>query len=193
MPEAKQEEAPVGSAPPASDPLDAHYTTVLKALIDGRVIPFLGAGVNLWGRSLQEPWQRGQELPSGGQLSAYLVDEFGYPEKDTANLLRVSQYVEVMVGLGPLYEKLRLLFDADYPSTPLHTFCATLPAVLRDKGYPPRYQLLVTTNYDVLERAFLAAGESFDVVTYMADGEHRGKFLHRLPDGEICPIERSTE
>ena len=50
MPEAGQEEVPAGS-PPLHDPLDAHYTMVLKAIVDGRVVPFLGAGVNLWGRS----------------------------------------------------------------------------------------------------------------------------------------------
>jgi hypothetical protein len=30
--------------------LDRHYTLVVKALLDGRLIPFLGAGVNLCGR-----------------------------------------------------------------------------------------------------------------------------------------------
>jgi len=52
----------------------------------------------------------------------------------------------------------------------------------------------VTTNYDdVLERAFADAGEQYDVVTYIADGEDSGKFLHRLPDGNEKLIEKPNE
>jgi hypothetical protein len=52
----------------------------------------------------------------------------------------------------------------------------------------------VTTNYDdLLERAFTAANQPFDVVSYVAEGEHRGKFLHRPPAGEALLIERPNE
>jgi hypothetical protein len=174
--------------------LDAHYKTVIKAIADGRVVPFLGAGVNLCGRPEGEAWQRGQYLPSGGELSEYLADNFGYPASDKRDLVRVSQYIAVVTGSGPLYEELRKLFDADYPPTPLHRFLATLPSVLREKDYPPRYQLIVTTNYDdVLERTFRATGEPFDLVSYIADGEQRGKFLHWKPEGETCLIEKPNE
>jgi hypothetical protein len=99
-----------------------------------------------------------------------------------------------MSGSGPLYEELRSLFDVDYRPTPVHDFLAGLPAVLRERTHPPRYQLIVTTNYDdALERAFHAVGEPFDLVCYMADGEHRGKFFHRTPDGEQRLIERPNE
>ncbi len=40
------------------NPLDPHYKTVIKAIADGRVVPFLGAGVNLCGRPEGEAWQR---------------------------------------------------------------------------------------------------------------------------------------
>jgi len=81
-----------------------------------------------------------------------------------------------MIGSGPLYDELHTLLDADYPPTALHQFFAALPAVLRDKGYRLPYQLIVATNYDdVLERAFTAAGEPFDLVCYIAEGEERGK------------------
>jgi hypothetical protein len=178
----------------APDPLDAHYRMVIKAITDGRVVPFLGAGVNLCGRPEGIAWQRGQYLPNGGELAAYLAGSFGYPPGDVQDLVRVSQYVAVVTGSGPLYEELHSLLDADYPPTPLHQFLATLPAVLRDKGYPSRYQLIVTTNYDdVLERAFQAAGEPFDLVSYLAEGEQRGKFLHWPPGGEAQLIERPNE
>ena len=50
----------------------------------------------------------------------------------------------------------------------------------------------MTTNYDdALERAFRAAGEAFDLVWYVAEGEHRGKFLHLPPDGEPRLIDQA--
>ena len=148
--------------PEAPDPLEAHYRAVLKAIIDGRVVPLLGAGVNLCGRPRGMAWQprQGVYLPSSGELSAYLAENFDYPASDTNDLVRVSQYIAVITGSGPLYEKLHSLLDADFPPTPLHQFFAALPAALRAKGYPARYQLLVTTNYDdLMERAFKAANE----------------------------------
>jgi hypothetical protein len=97
-------------------------------------------------------------------------------------------------GSGPLYEELHSLFDADYDPTSLHRFFASLPASLREKGYPPRYPLIVTTNYDdALERAFRAADEPFDLVSYVAEGEQRGKFIHFQPGGEVFVIERPNE
>ena len=120
------------------DSLEAHYDRLIKAITDGRVIPFFGAGVNLCGRPGQTDWRPGQKeyLPSGSELAAYLAEGYGYPPGEMQDLARVSQYVTVMTGGGPLYEELHSLFDADYPPTPLHEFFATLPAALRDNGYP---------------------------------------------------------
>lgn len=177
-----------------ADPLEAHYRTVIKAITDGRVVPFLGAGANLCGRPPGLSWQRGQYLPHGGELSAYLAHNFGYPPDEVQDLVRVSQYVTVMTGSGPLYDELHRLFEGEYPPTALHRFLAALPALLREKGYPPRYQLIVTTNYDdLMERTFREAGEAFDLVTYVAEGPDRGKFTHWLPDGEVYLIERPNE
>ena len=167
-----------------------HYERITHALVDGRVVPLLGAGVNLCGRPQQESWQRGRYLPSGHELASYLAEKFDYPSDEAVDLVRVSQFASVMEGSGPLYEKLRNLFDADYPPTSLHQFLASLPAALRRRGYAPKYQLIVTTNYDdVLEKAFQAVGEPFDLVSYIADGEERGKFLHRPPNEEPRLIE----
>jgi hypothetical protein len=168
-----------------TSPLEAHYNRVIQAMIDGRVVPLLGAGVNLCGRPNETPWQQGRYLPSGNELASYLAEKFDYPPNEIMELVRVSQFASVMEGSGPLYENLRTLLDADYPPTTLHHLLASLPSLMRAKGYTPKYQLIVTTNYDdVLERAFQAAGEPFDLVSYIADGEHRGKFLHRPPGGE---------
>lgn len=178
----------------SSGPLDAHYRTVVKGILDGRVVPLLGAGVNLCGRPAETAWSRGEYLPSGNELAQYLAKEFDYPPEEDQDLIRVSQYVMVMTGSGPLYEKLHELFDADYPPTPLHLFLAALPSAQRRLGVEPRYQLIVTTNYDdALERAFTAAEEPYDLVTYIAEGEHRGKFLHWPTGEEARVIEKPNE
>ena len=40
--------------------------------------------------------------------------------------------------------------------------------------------MFLTTNYDdLLERAFISAGEEFELVTYLAESEQRGRFSHQ--------------
>lgn len=176
--------------------LDLHLSALTKALVDGRVIPFLGAGVNLCGRPSQTPWKTRQSeyLPSGDELAAHLAETFGYPSSEPSELARVSQYVALITGAAPLYDELRGVFDGDYPPTQLHRLLAALPAMLREKGYPNPYQLIVTTNYDdVLERTFASEGEPFDVAIYVADGEQRGKFLHMRPGGATIVIDKPNE
>lgn len=62
------------------DFLDTHYKTVIKAITDGRVVPFLGAGVNLCGRPKEVAWSCGQTeyLPSGSELAQYLAENLGH-------------------------------------------------------------------------------------------------------------------
>jgi hypothetical protein len=48
----------------------------------------------------------------------------------------------------------------------------------------------LTTHYDdVLERALEAEGEEFDVVSYVAAGRDRGKFIHTDPRGVSLVVE----
>lgn len=151
-------------------PTGADYQLMIDAIAEGALVPFFGAGVNLCGRPQDTRWRRGEFLPSGQELAFDLASFFKYPWADSRDLVRVSQYVALLRGLGPLNKRLRQIFDADYPPTPLHRFFARLPAALREKGYPP-YQLIVTTNYDdVLERAFKEANEPYDLITYVTRG-----------------------
>lgn len=176
----------------AVDPLAAHLNVLARALADARVVPFLGAGASLCGRPATAAYEHGRYLPSGAELTAYLSDT--YPAGEPRDLLRVAQYVYVMEGSGPLYDRLRKVFDANYPVTDLHRLLARVPAVLRGKAYPNPHLLVMTTNYDdLVERAFQDAGEPFDVVWYVADGEFRGKFRHRTAEGEVHVIEKPNE
>jgi hypothetical protein len=180
-------------APPIESEENAlreHATKVVRSILGGRVIPFLGAGANLCGRPEGMTWSPGSEfLPTGGELTRHLAQEFRYPfESD--DLLRVSQYVTIADGAGPLYEELHKLFDFDYKPTALHRFLAGIPAVMSAKGGPVNYPLIVTTNYDdLMETALREAGEPFDLVFYEAKGENIGKFWHQPPDGKAKLIE----
>jgi hypothetical protein len=178
--------------PSITDLLDVHYKTIVKAIFEGRVVPFLGAGVNLHGRPADQEWEKGQTayLPSSNELATHLAEHFGCPPDQRQDLVRVSQYVAVTVGFGPLYEALHELFTG-LSSTPVHPVFSQASACGRKHLSP---QLIVTTNYDdLLERAFLATKQPFDVVSYVAEGEYRGKFLHRPPEGEVLLIERPNE
>jgi hypothetical protein len=121
-------------------------------------------------------------LPSAAELAGYLSD-FGELDDRSHDLGRVSQHLAVLTGPATLYDLLHGIFDHDYPPTALHRFLAELPSTLR-RGGPTAPLLIVTTNYDdALERAFADAGEPVDVAVYVADGPHRGKFVHRDPAG----------
>ena len=174
-----------------SSPDPDHYETVVRDFKCGQVTPVLGAGANLTGRAVDLTWEPLKEhLPSGGELAEYLARHFHY-EGDTSDLVRVSQYVAVKDGTGPLYEALHKIFDHNYDVTPLHAFLADLTASLRAKGQLERPPLLLTTNYDdLLERAFDSAGEKYDLVVYVAQGKDEGKFLHRPPGEKPRLIEQ---
>jgi hypothetical protein len=179
------------------EPLEAHLVTVARAMQEGAVIPFLGAGANLCGRAEGTSWKFGETeyLPDGRELADYLAEYFAYPEGQVRDLVRISQYASVMQGTGPLYQRLHDVFDVDFAPSPLHTLLAGLPAQWRAKGVEPvPYQLIVTTNYDdALERAFVAAGEPYDLLSYVAKGPHVGKFMHLPPDGRPKLVKKSNQ
>jgi hypothetical protein len=155
-------------------------------------VPFFGAGANLCDRPEEAAWEVGRYAPSGGELAATLAASSRYPDTDV-DLLRVSQYVDAILGERRLYGYLHEVFDANYPPTSLHRLFARLPALLREQGRPQL--LLLTSNYDdLLERALQEAGEAVDVVWYEAKrGPLQGRFLHRSPAGDVVPIERPNE
>lgn len=170
-------------------PPDPFYFIVVKGMAEGRVVPFLGAGASLCDRPENASYDPANPafLPSAKEVARFLSDEFVYGDDgdaDPDDLLRVAQYVEVVGGRDWLYEKLHQLFAADYAPNSLHRFLATLPGtLLAGKDRPPKHQLVVTTNWDTaLEDAFREADQPFHLVWYVAEGDERGKFRHRMPD-----------
>jgi hypothetical protein len=147
---------------------EENLADVTRALLEGRLVPLLGAEV--------------------GQLAQRLADRFGFPAADGAELTQIAQYVALMKGSGPLYDELHDLLATKAVPTSIHRFLAALPPVLRERGVS--HQLIVTASYDLaLEQAFLDAGEGFDVVSYLAAGRDRGKFCHFAPDGTVHVVD----
>ena len=172
----------------ATDPLNRHCQIVARRLGTGSVVPFLGAGANLLDRPVEAQWEADGYLPSGAELATYLAVPYGYPEADL-DLLRVSQWVDLVSSPRALVDELHGVFSRDYRPNKLHRFLAELPQRLRDEGRGVCGQLVLTTNYDdVLELAFAAAGEPVDVVAYEARPNGR-RFVDLLPDGERVEID----
>ncbi|MEP6978331.1 MAG: BTAD domain-containing putative transcriptional regulator [Thermoleophilia bacterium] len=162
--------------------IEDHYDEVARALAATRLVLVLGPAVALAGRPAEAVWdpERAQFAPGEADVAAYLARSFGL-EHGTA-LTRVSQHVALTQGVGPLYDELHALYGHEYPPSTVHRFLAALAPLLRARGLP--HQLIVTTGYDhTLERAFADAGEELDVVSYIALGGDRGKFLHASADG----------
>lgn len=119
------------------------------------------------------------------------------------NLRYLSQYYILRNDVTNLYSELyEILSDLEKSHQPdvLHHFVAKLPRLMLARNYPRRspglpFQLVVTTNYDdMLEQAFLAAQQPFDVVFYIADGDNQGKFMHQPYQGlaEIIGVNESA-
>jgi DNA-binding SARP family transcriptional activator len=178
-----RQEAPL--EPRAAEELsDDHYDQVVSALAAGRLVLVLGFGVNLAERPTDAEWSMLDDRfpPTPNDAAAYLARHFECPPERSGDLAQVSQYVALTRGVGPLYDELHTVFDRDYPPGPVHCFAAELATRARAGDAP--YPLLVTTHYDrTLERAFADAGEDVDVVSYLAVGRDRGKFVHFAPDG----------
>jgi DNA-binding SARP family transcriptional activator len=159
----RQERSLAPAPPPA---LEDNYDEVVRALTTGRLVPVLGPGA---------------AGASGDDLAAVLASRF---ELDAGGrgLAYVSQAIAARNGVGPLHDELYEALSGERDLTPLHRWLARTPEFLRRQGLPQL--LIVSTGLDTaVEQAFAAGGEQLDVVTYIASGRDRGKFLHIPPDG----------
>ena len=185
-----------------------HYQTVLSALTKGKLVPFLGLDVNLYGRELIADWKPdGSTLPSYAELVDYLVRVSRHPRPYIPALADVSQYAYLLysqdetLGVGSFYDELSMVFSGDIEPTPLHEFWARL-AALNDQLTSSlsskvddvnRRFLIVSSTYDnLLETAFRKTLNRFHVVSYVAHGDNQGRFRHTVyakatQNAEILP------
>jgi len=185
-----------GTGPPD---LRKHCVHVVDAFLKGRVVPFLGAGVNLCDRPSGAVWKAKEDryLPKGWELADHLAQQFHYPVSQDKlagcpdptshlDLARVSQYAATLLDQGPLYEELRTVFRAKFSPTSVHTFLAGLRAPQAERA-EDSHPLFVTTNYDDLVEQALGDG-NFDLVFYDADAKPRPIFWHAGPGVAAQPI-----
>jgi hypothetical protein len=181
--------AAIGMPAEAGEPqlrLEEHYKRVIRKMLNGLVVPYLGAEINIAGR----PTQQGFDFrypPTHSELAEYLSAKFldSVAERD---LPRIAYTISLTEGWGELYAALHRALEAGYTSGPVHNFLARLQPMLRESRR--QLQVILTTNYDdALERAFAAIGEEYDVLSYVSlnPPEHRGRFAH-LPPGATTPI-----
>ena len=163
--------------------VEDHFGEVVSAFLAGRLVVIVGAGVNHLGERAH-----GDGLPGPAEVAAHLASCFDCPPEHARDLALVAEYVALTRGVGPLYDELHTLFERDSAPGPVHRTLAELAGLLRARG--GSNQLVVTNNFDdVLEQAFREAGEEFDVVSYLALGPNRGKFLHVGSEGAAALVE----
>ena len=163
------------------------YGIIWNRLIQGMVIPFLGAGASIVGSidSKEKPeWNPEHPLflPSGKQLAKALANESSFPSKtnrDLEDLAKVASYYSECAGGRPaLRGRLRQIINHDFKYGKIHELLSRIPAAL----------LIVVTNYDtLLEQAFQEAGKPYDLVVYMG---YRTDFANAIlwwPHGEDQP------
>jgi len=168
-------------AAPSNGPGEDHLGAVVRSLLGGRLVTVVGAGVNA-------DTTNGNGLPSPAEVAAHLVESFDCPPEYSRDLAHVAEYVTLTNGIGPLYDELHALFAREFDPRPVDRALARVAALLRAHG--AAHQLIVTTNFDnALERAFEEAGEDCDVVTYVALGRNRGKFLHLGANGAATVVD----
>jgi hypothetical protein len=159
-------------------PPDAgHFEDVLRYMVDeGNLVVFLGS--RLVARKVG-PLQG----PGSKEVAAKLAKRFGV-ESAGRDLPEVAQYVYVREGGPDLYRELKKLFTSECEPGPVHKFLARFPKTLGELGLDKRYQLIVSTNFEtVLEQAFDAEQEPYDLAVYMASGRDKGKFVHLPCEG----------
>jgi hypothetical protein len=171
-----------------SHPLDGHFQTLMRALLQGQLVPFLGFDVNLYGRKAEASWEPGSVLPGNRELAGFLAKRFHYPDQGLPDLMRVAQYAMINKDYGEaeLYDALAEAFSGDHSPSPVQLLFAEIPKLMAEGGYPrkkddPTRQrfMIVTTNLDdLIERAFRAALPAFHVVSYGARSGEQGKFSH---------------
>jgi hypothetical protein len=145
-----------------------------RALLAGRLVVVLGAALN-------------GATAATAALADRLAEVFALPPDEPRELTRIAQYVSVTQGAGPLRDELEGLLAAVHAAGPVHSAVASLPAALRGRDAPP--PVIATSNYDrTLEDALDAAGEPFDVLSYVAAGRDRGRFLHVGADGSTTVV-----
>jgi hypothetical protein len=134
------------------------YGIIAQRLMEGAVVPFLGAGASLATAAAGHA-----KPPSAAELASILKRAANYPEDpgDLAReLAKVASYFVEIGDRDDLRAMLHGVFRPAFPPGDVHALLAEVTNPL----------LIMTTNYDDLtERALASAGHSFDLVVHPTD------------------------
>jgi DNA-binding SARP family transcriptional activator len=170
-----RQESALAPGPTPSGPED-QLMDMIKALVAGRLVPVLGTGLDAG------------SVPHAAQVAARLADRFECPPERAQSLAQAAEYALLTQGVGPLYDELHSIFDADHEPGPEHAFVADLACFLRKQGQPR--PLVVTSAFDTaIEQALAHCGEEPDIVSYVALGGSGGKFVHLSAGGDATVID----
>jgi hypothetical protein len=148
--------------PEVPAPKERHYPAVVKKMLEGKVVPVLGASV------------RGA-LPDADLLARHIAQEFDI-DGESWDLAEIAQYVAVTEGESELFDAMKQVLSQDPKPTDIHRFFADYPRLAEALGAEPHPQMIVTASYDTaLERAFEEANEPFDYAVYSV---RDGWFIH---------------
>jgi hypothetical protein len=164
------------------------YRLVRRLLLQGKVVPFLGAGAGLSARPQgDDKAAYGQPfLPSARELKELLARACDFPatELEASNIAEVASFLERKMGrefLDRILEE--TLGRPDYTPSETHRLLAEIAQ------HQPL--LIITTNYDTLmEQALTELGVAHDVLAYGSGqrgwSERRGQALW-IPSGASEP------
>jgi SIR2-like domain len=185
-PVAEKHEASPSRKVPRVKPMpgpNAHFDRVVRLVKDGRLTFFLGSAIHLPTKLMAREFY--EELARIFECEALRVD-------GSVDRFAVAQYIADRHGRDNLYAEIRKLFErTPRPPRATHELFASWREFCTDGGKSVPFPMVVTTNYDDLLECCLAdASLPYHLLSYQADGPHRGLFYHRPPDNGLHVIER---
>jgi hypothetical protein len=161
--------------------MEPPYGTIWTCLKSGSVVPFLGAGASLAGRTVNWSAPGASCLPDGKELACFLANKVSFPsneEYERGDLAKVSSYFEDISGRNLLLQQLHEILDYSFRPGEIHKLLASIKIP----------QVIVVTNYDtMLEEAFREAGTAFDLVVYPCDQSEFANAVLWWPHGAAEP------
>ena len=159
----------------------AHFDRVVRLIEEGRLTFFLGSAIHHPTTLMAKEFY--VELARIFECEALKEERFA-----------VAQYIVDRHGREELYAEIRKLFErTPLVSRDTHEFFAAWKQYRTHAGKLVPFPTVITTNYDhVFECRLAEVGLPYHLLSYQADGPHRGLFFHRSDDNGLRIVERPS-
>lgn len=115
-------------------------------------------------------------IPTASELADHFAAQSNFPDAESRELTKVSQYFTAIIGRTGLHNQLHDIFSFRQDPGSVHAYLADAASHAS--------LLIVTTNYDdLIERAFDKVGRPYDVVVHASHSHGRGDVFWR-PHGD---------